>query len=340
MKRFYDTFVVFAVMIWLFSCSGSPGGVSVLTGDFDTPVFESLKCESSRAVTLVFSESVTGTSLEVGKSESVQIENALMCSLTEKIDAEFVAASSKVLEVRFLEPTEIGCSYIVRGAVKDSHGNTLTFATIFKGFNERVPQLILSEVQTKYSNPKAEFVEIYAKTGGNLSGVCIFSAKDGAKMRYEFPAVEVEAGEFIVAHLRNSEAGVQNETGSDLSLSGGTYSSESRDLWAENTSARLGDKTDVVLLEKSAGGEVLDAVAFAESSLEDWPKEIYKEALDRAVKAGVWSSSSIKDAANGDKLSATRTISRQTDAVPAGKDGWLVTATNTASPGKPNSSKQ
>lgn len=339
MKRFYEVFAVFFIMVSLFSCSGSPGGVSVLTGDFDTPVLEVLSCENSRSVSLVFSEAVTGTSLEVGKSESVKIENALLCSLTEKINAEYTVSNSKVLEIRFLEPTEIGCSYIVRGSVKDAHNNSLSFATIFRGFNDNVPELILSEIQSRYSNPKAEFVEVYAKTGGNLSGVCIFSAKDGAKNRYVFPAVEVKAGEFIVVHLRNSEAGVINETGSDLSLSAGTYSSESRDLWLENTGARIGDKTDVILLEKSADGEVLDAVAFAESALEDWPKDIYSETLERAVKAGVWQSSSIKDAANGDKLSATRTISRQNDSVPAGKDTWLVTAINTASPGKPNSDR-
>ena len=339
MKRIFVVLLIFSIVFCVFSCSGSPGGVSVLTGDFDTPELELFKCASSRSASLVFSENVTGTSLEVGKAESVQIENALMCSLTEKINAEYAINNSKVLEIRFLKPTETGCCYIIRGTVKDLHGNSLAFATIFKGYNDNVPDLILSEIQTKYTNPKAEFVEIYAKTGGNLSGVCIFSAKDGAKARYEFPAVEVSAGEFIVVHLRNSETGIVNETGDDLSISAGTYSSNARDLWAENTSARIGDKTDVILLEKSADGEVLDAVAFAESALEDWPKDIYKEALDRAVKAGVWQSSSIEDAANGDKLSATRTISRQTDSVPGGKDGWLVTATNTASPGKVNSKK-
>ena len=140
-------------------------------------------------------------------------------------------------------------------------------------------------------------------------------------------------------HFRNTEAGIINETGAELNLSGGAYSSSSRDLWLENTGARIGDKTDVVLLEKTADGEVIDAVAFAESSLEDWPKEIYKETLERAVKAGLWPGSSIKDAAIGDKLSATRTISRQNNSVPADKDTWLVTGTNTASPGMPNSDK-
>ena len=339
MRKINSAVLIVCLVLCFCACSGSPSSVSVLTGDFDTPVLQTLKCESSRCISLVFSENVTGTSLEVGKAENMQIENALMCSLCEKIDAEYSVNNSKELEIRFLIPTQTGCTYIVRGTVKDANNNSLTFASLFTGYNDNVPELILSEVQTKYSNPKAEFVEVYAKTGGNLSGVCIFSAKDGAKWRYTFPAVEVSAGEYIVVHFRNTEAGIVNETGAELNISGGAYSSSSRDLWLENTGARIGDKTDVILLEKTADGEVLDAVAFAESSLEDWPKEIYKETLERAVKAGLWPGSSIKDAAIGDKLSATRTISRQNNSVPADKDTWLVTATNTASPGMPNSDK-
>ena len=339
MRKINTAAFIACLVLCFCACSGSPSSVSVLTGDFDTPVLQTLKCESSRYISLVFSENVTGTSLEVGKAENVQIENALMCSLSEKIDAEYSINNSKELEIRFLVPTQTGCTYIVRGTVTDANNNSLSFASLFTGYNDNVPELILSEVQTKYSNPKAEFVEVYAKTGGNLSGVCIFSAKDGAKGRYTFPAVEVSAGEYIVVHFRNIETGLVNETGSELNLSAGAYSSSSRDLWLENTSARIGDKTDVILLEKSTDGIVLDAVAFAESSLEDWPKEIYKEALERAVKNGVWPGSSIEDAAVGDKLSATRTISRQSFSAPADKDSWLVTATNTASPGMPNSDK-
>ncbi len=339
MRKINAAVVFVCLVLCLTACSGSPSSVSVLTGDFDTPVLQTLKCESSRFISLVFSENVAGTSLEVGKAENIQIENALMCSLSEKIDAEYSKNNSKELEIRFSIPTQTGCTYIVRGTVTDTNNNSLTFASLFTGYNDNVPELILSEVQTKYSNPKAEFVEIYTKTGGNLSGVCIFSAKDGAQGRYTFPAVEVSAGEYIVVHFRNMEAGIVNETGTDLNLSGGAYSSSSRDLWLENTGTRIGDKTDVVLLEKTADGEVIDAVAFADSSLDDWPKEIYEESLKRAVKAGLWPGSSIKDAANGDKLSATRTISRQSFSSPADKDSWLVTATNTASPGMPNSDK-
>jgi len=330
----------FFIFLCVFSCSGSPGNVSVLTGDFDTPVLKTLKCESSRGVSLIFSEKVKGLSLEVGKSDNIRIENALMCSLTEKINAEYVTNDSNELEIRFLEATKTGLPYIIRGVVKDANDNSLAFASVFTGYNDSVPELILSEIQTKYSKQKAEFVEVYAKTGGNLSGVCIFSAKDGAKGRYEFPAVEVKAGEYIVVHYRNVESGICNEIGDDLNISAGYFSSDSRDLWAENTGSRLGDKTDVILLEKTAGGLVLDAVAFAESSLEDWPKEIYKETLERAVINGVWPGSSIKDAVNGDKISITGTISRQVNSLPADKNSWLVTGTNTLSPGKPNSNRR
>ncbi|NLK45659.1 MAG: lamin tail domain-containing protein [Treponema sp.] len=340
MKKNYAYFIAVYIFLNFCSCSGTPRSVSVLTGDFDTPVLESVSCTSSRSVQLLFSEAVTGKFVEVGKAENIQIETALVCSLSEKIDAQYIQKSSNVLEVRFLDATETGNSYIVRGTVIDSNNNTLTFAYIFIGYNDNVPDVILSEVQSRYSNPKVEFVEIYVRTNGNLSGVCIYSAKDGANGRYEFPPIEVEAGEFVVVHFRNIEADIANETGNDLNLSGGTYSSSARDLWVENKSARIGDKTDVILLEKTADGVVLDAVAFAESTLEDWPKDTFVQALNRAVKDGAWNSISIKDAAVGDKLSATRTISRKGNldgVIVFSRDSWSVTSINSASPGKPNS---
>ncbi len=331
------------LFVLVISCSGAPGSVSVLSGDFETPELKLLSCESSDEISLIFSKPVTGTFIEVGQASNLQIESALYCALDKKIEAEYIQKNSSVLEIKFREPTKVGESYIVRGTVIDENKNTLTFASVFSGYNDRVPELVLSEVQTKYSNPKAEFVEIYAKTQGNLSGVCIYSAYDGAKKRYEFPPVDVKAGEYIVVHYRNIEADTVNETGEDLKISKGTFSSNSRDLWLDNTSARLGDKTDVILLEKSADGTVLDAVAYADSSLEDWPKEIYKEALHRAAKDGVWQDESIKNAVNGDRISVTRTLSRQGSLDKAdvyNKSAWLVTATNTASPGGPNSSRE
>ncbi len=318
----------------------TPGGVDILQGDFTAPKLNAVELTDSRHVVLSFSKPVKAQNVEVGTLTRAQVDQNLFNQFEEPIATSVSTQSENVLLVSLDKNTQAGVPYGLRGEVSDKSGNTLNFASYFTGFNENVPKLVLSEIQTEYSKPKAEFVELYAQTGGNLAGVCIYSAYDGDTKRVELPSIDVQAGEYIVVHLRKVEENCVTENGSNLSLSGGAYSSNARDIWQENTAARLG-KTDVILLEERAGGKIMDALCIAESKHAVWPKDIQAQAAKRAYDCGVWPDGfGIENALIADKVTATRTISRQgslATARPCGKSGWIVTASKGATPGLSNS---
>ena len=89
---------------------------------------------------------------------------------------------------------------------------TQWFTVAFTGFNPKVPSLLITEVQIKYTKAKlksgdeyrSEFVEILALEDGNLAGLRLISASDGEKKAYNFPGIEVHKDEVILLHLRNA----------------------------------------------------------------------------------------------------------------------------------------
>ena len=105
------------------------------------------------------------------------------------------------------------CSLIGGRVAEDKHGNSLKFALRFKAYNGRVPKIVINEIRNSYQRTlsgtdykyKFEFVEFYAVTDGNLSGLEFQNASDDKFPKYEFPPVEVKAGDYIVLHLRMLE---------------------------------------------------------------------------------------------------------------------------------------
>ena len=321
--------------------ASNPAGVDILQGDFTPPKLNAIELTDSNHLLLSFSKAVKAQNVEIGTINQKKIEENLFNQFEELIPSTVSAKTENILLVSLQKNTQAGVPYGLRGEVSDKNGNTLNFASCFVGFNENIPKLILSEVQTEYAKPKSEFVELYAQTSGNLAGVCIYSAFDGETKRVELPSIDVKAGEYIVVHLRKVEENCITEDGNNLSLSGGAYSSASRDIWHENTSARLG-KTDVILLEERAGGKIMDSLLIAESKYSIWPKDSQAKAAKRAFDSGTWLDGyNIENALIADKATTTRTISRQgnlANAKPCGKSGWIVTASKGASPGLVNSS--
>ena len=103
---------------------------------------------------------------------------------------------------------DIGTHAVFSASVADSNGNSLSFSVPVTAFNDRVPKLRINEIRTVYSKPKVEYIELYALSDGNLSGVQVSCAMNTANPAYEFPAAEVRAGDYIVYHLRSVEEGL------------------------------------------------------------------------------------------------------------------------------------
>lgn len=352
---------VFVLCALFFSCNDcAPGSAIAIAPSADgdangksngsapktarVPKLVSINIIDGTHITLVFSDSAVLRNVAVG---AVQGGGDMLTEpFTEEIPCSAAPdESGTVHTIRLANATQNGVTYAIRGTVASADNSTLMFGSFFSGFNDNVPRMVLSEVQTEYSssNKKCEYIELYIQSDGNLGGVCLYSASDGDDSTYEFPPIEVKAGEFVVVHFRKIEENCIDETGTDLSLSAGQNTSPAaRDLWVDNQKARLA-KTNVILLEERKNGTVLDALLLGESKKTDWPKAEYEYAAARAAACGAWlGGSGFESALISDRLTTTRTASRQGDlqtAQAGGKENWLVTATGTASPGKPNSDK-
>ena len=198
-----------------------------------------------------------------------------------------------------------------------------------------------------------EFVELYVHTPGNLAGVTLYNAADDKYGEYVFPAAEVDAGEYIVVHYRSLEdqrSGCIDETNDDLNASTAADSVDgARDFWIADANARLAD-SDVVLLRERSGGQLMDAVLFAEDVQSNWKNETLTAAAAEAVATGVWQGDGTPaTAAVSTGITLTRTLCRQNIPdidfavetglpLPENNSGcWFVVKTSGCTPGAVNS---
>jgi hypothetical protein len=231
--------------------------------------------------------------------------------------------------------------------VKDEEGNTLNVLVPFRSRNDRVPGILINELRTEYSKPKTEFVELKTLEAGNLGALRLFIAGNTANpLVFEFPPLEAAAGEYILVHLRsieNNEALMVNETGTDLSLSGGSDSSATaRDLWVPG-SVKLLHKTDAVYLVDQ-DDRILDAVMLSEADDPWWSREHFVQAADLLHQQGAWVQGEGKIPGPADavitytiKTAMTRSISRD-ETVPDSNSAadWYIANTSKATPGAKN----
>ena len=319
------------------SCKITEQGIKVVSGDYVPPVLNNFVVKDESTVSLTFSEKVEITGYVVAiatddlfgseeHSSTIDLSPAL-----ERVSGVFGTVPCNVVydeeepEIQFVleQQMEIGQLYQLYAQVRDSVGNTLTLAVPFTGFNSRVPELMITEIQTEsVSQNKAEknsgtyrneFVELLVLKSGNLAGLELCSGYDGEAKKYVFPAIEVTAGEIFVVHMRNRGNGCISEEGDDLTLATASYTSpEIRDLWTDIETTTLGNKTDIIIVRNRSDNRLLDAVMFRASSVEAWTKTMldYSQLLDEAQ---IYDSGNIENAFIADSLTTTKTLHR-TDA--------------------------
>ncbi len=351
------------------SCSFTSEGITMLSGDYESPTLETFILKDPQKAMITFSTDVSFPLLEyyvleknlsndvttTDNQEAFSTENANLLGtvIADETNSENEAHSQldvKTYTLSFPYETSADLQYILSGTVKDSIGSTLSFALGFSGYNSRVPKIIFSEISTEYSKPRTEFVEFYVLEDGNLAGILLHSANDGVEKDYIFPSVEVAKGEYIVLHMRTVEEGAVNELGDNISLSNTKQSSTTgRDLWIPGTETRF-SKNDVLLLRERLNGTLLDAVAYTDGLKSEWPKDLMQTYIQEATDANLWEGGAdIALAANIEFITGTRTFSRQNileirtlfdqgqTHFPNSKDDWIIVATSNLSPGKENS---
>ena len=264
------------------------------------------------------------------------------------LEVESVGEGSEIL-VCFSESPGEGVKITADILVEDADRNSLNVIVPFRSRNDRMPALVFNELRTEYSKPKVEFVEFLVPESGNLGAMRLFIAGHSlVKPAYEFPPAEVKAGEYIVLHLRTVEDGCVDETGEDLSLSGGTEAqTNARDFWLPGT-AKMLRKTDALWL-MDQDDRIIDAVLLSEASGPEWSSDKIAEAAEFLAIKKAWLPASGEntgalvpsDALISSGTTNTRTICRDESIPPKPRAAnWYITATSSATPGKPNSTKR
>lgn len=319
--------------VFPFSCRMTPEGVEIVGSEYKTPVIENYSVQSDDCMQICFSDKVRlnsvvvsevnevlcteaedGTSLWSGLAESLEHSTGIETNIA-------LSEDEKKVLVNFVTPTEVGRNYRVYGEVEDKTGATLTFSIGFIGFNSRVPEILFSEIITAKKSQtdrekregivKTEALELFVAKGGNLAGVVIKSGYDGNKKDFVFPAVEVKTGEVIVVHPRKIDSDAFDELGEDLNLSKGIYSLDNvRDFWGDSYDAHYGDKTDVLLIENSIDGRIIDAVKYADLKELNWKKDLQIEYALAAKDQRFFESEALTDSIDAGTLTATRSIYR------------------------------
>ena len=320
-----------AVLCTVCSCVTGTGETAsqILGRTSESPVFLSCKAVSETEIRFEFSLPVTVTSIHF--SPSVEVESV---------------ENGSVVRVTFSEGPGPGEKITADLLAEDENGNTINVLVPFRARNGRIPRMLINELRTENSKPRYEFIEFKTLEAGNLGALRVFIAGNyKAPMVYEFPPIESSAGEYITLHLRTTEEGCRDELGSNLAESGGTDSDPAaRDLWIPG-SVKLLHKTDAVYL-LDQDDNVVDAVMISESADPWWNKDYFAQAAEFLFNAGAWKSPDGKicspaNAVRSTGTTATRTICRDETAENTGTAvDWYITATSSATPGKPNNPKR
>lgn len=237
----------------LLACAQNPQAAVYPTADFRPPGLVEALPGGSKSVALVFDEPV------ISVSGSLAIEPSATVSCR---------AEDKKLFVDFDSVMSPGADYALAGEVEDGSGNRTRFLVRFSGWNDRVPRLRLSEVQTGKNSSKAkphrDFVELEALADGNLGGEELSWSSSVKSASYRFPSAEVKKGDFIVLHL--APEGLEeerDEIGSNLATSGGVDASGSgRDFWCKTMP--LPDESGAVAISLRPGEAPYDGLFYVD----------------------------------------------------------------------------
>jgi hypothetical protein len=311
------------------TCSTEAALQGILGSSSQAPVFYGCKTGSDGGVSFNFSVPVT--------LESVYFDPPL----------EYEARPDKEALTFYFDTDLPGGEKVTADLlVEDGRGNTLNVLVPFRTRNNQIPELLVNEIRTKNSGmntdkPRTEFVELYIRSAGNLGGLRLYAAGNTAEKGIEapileFPPIMVDAGDYVVIHTRTLPAQTEcrDETGDECGYSGGYEATPSRDLWIPGNVLRL-HNTDAVFITDQ-DDRVIDGVLLCEKE-SAWKNDIVR-AAKRLAKEGAWDSSDVSSAVSTLKVSATKTLNRDTPKPDSNTaaDWYIRDSTNSDSPGAPN----
>ena len=337
MKKNY--FALLVSCIFLGSCSpgeAAPAAGQISGGSSKALLFVNCKAVAEDEIEFEFSQAVT--------VKSLSFEPALSVASVE---------DGSTVRVKLEEVPGPGMLFIADILAEDSQRNTINVLAPFRSRNNRMPELVINELCTENATvtagKKEEFIELKMKSGGNLGAMRVIilgNSNASKKTIYEFVPVEVEEGDYVTLHLRTHDEASRNEFNGSKDESVGLNSSPlAWDFWIPgNTKLMQKAATAVYVLDQD--DKVLDAVMICEAADSGWGKDYFAEAAEFLFKQGAWKSPDGKIAGPADSVISagttnTRTICRnETGEDTNTAEDWYITATSSATPGKPNSEKR
>jgi len=296
---------------------------------------------SSQALLYLGCRTVSENEIEFEFSQPVTLKDLVFEPILQVAEVE----DGKIVRVTLEVNAQPGILITADLLAEDEKRNSINVLVSFRSRNNRMPELIINELCTEYSNPRTEFIEFKMKTPGNLGAMRVFilgNSNASKETVFEFKPVEVKKDEFVVLHLRTVEDNCRDEYGPNLDESGGRNATpNARDFWIPGNAKRMHkEATAVYVLDQD--DNVLAAAMISTDNAPWWGKDYFAEAATFLFSQGAWQSADGKlpgpaDAARSTGTTNTRTINRdETKANTNTAADWYVTVTSGATPGRPN----
>jgi hypothetical protein len=338
MKRII--FVLSFCLLFAFSCSTEKTLQEILSSTAEAPVFLGSHPASPTEIVFNFSKPVQVILFHLDPDPGFDYHDS----------SKF--EGGETVKVTLPQPLEAGKRFTVDILVQDSAQNTLNVITPFMARNDRMPAMVFNELRLDNNNPRVEFIEFIALKAGNLGALRLFIAHQSLTTPvYEFPSVEVKAGEYIVLHLRTVEEGCVDELGSDLSLSAGRDSHpNARDLWIPGNRKIIHTPNGFWLLDQD--DKIIDALLVSENPVTDANNRTFIAAAEFLGLNNAWLPPSgdrpypgwipgPADAASTRGTTNTRTLCRDQSIPPDRRSvNWYVTVTSGNTPGFENNPRR
>ncbi|MDR2467871.1 MAG: hypothetical protein LBD22_02795 [Spirochaetaceae bacterium] len=337
MKQIKNTVcAVFALVVTL-SCSDDSALDNLLGGSASIPLYSGYKVVSGKQIDFYFSTDV----------------QVLSARLQPEADLEPLSEGNAV-SLMMKQDRSGGERFIADILVEDPDGNTLEVIVPFRTRNDRVPRLVINEIKFSYGDQKSEFIEFKVLEAGNLGALRLFIVSaDPFSPVYEFPPVEVTAGEYIILHMRTLDVDTAvDELGKDLTLSSSLKNEcpkTVRDLWLP-IKKKLLHNTDVIYL-MDQDSKIIEGVVLCEIDDKNTADAVWKKnkeigkAAELLAKQGQWLNKDgiavrtpqWDDAAITKGNSGTRTLCRDEDYKDSNtQSDWYICKKSGATPGAKN----
>lgn len=288
-----------------------------------------------------------------------------------KVEIDALAWNEKECLINPIKQFVAGERYVLRGKVKDTNGNSLSFIVDFYGPNANPAQVIINEFnpegQKDGNNP--ETIELYVTKGGNMGGITVYKGvKELYDVLYVFPSFNVNDGDYILVHVRydREQDGFlppgrwsgETEAKEQIKLDGKKPRKASKnayDHWAADFNG-LSATTGVLSVNEKPQGRILDAVIYSVNFTEpgknsrSWGLSKTMKMVDFIDAASEWKridSSALtlqpEDAIRSKDSTATRSLNRRwKNGVPIDTNSssdWYIVPTSKSTFGERNEEK-